>query len=116
MNDYSDLCYNTEHYEYVESGFSSFCYEIRYKIEFDECVVSDFCICVKRSQLGETNILDLFVYITLIVGNIPITKLNYKYNLFFAKMLGKKIIECDDVIKIPIIIFDLNTKNKFPIC
>jgi hypothetical protein len=111
----------TENYKYIESDFYNNRCEIDHEIEYDPCVVSDLFICIKRSQLGERNILDIFTYITFRIGNIRINRLSLEDNLFIAKMLGKKIIACDDIIKIPTPIFDMSMKHKyfgtkFPIC
>ncbi|AYV75423.1 MAG: hypothetical protein Terrestrivirus1_297 [Terrestrivirus sp.] len=119
--DDNDLCYDTENFELVESGFYKDRWEIDYEIEFDLCVVSDLFIYVKRSQLGERTILDVFSYISLIMGHQRISRLSLEDNLFIAKILGKTIIECGDTIKIPIPIFEMSMKNryfgtKFPIC
>lgn len=122
-NNYDDnnLCYDTENYELVESGFYQNRWEIDHEIEYSPCVISDLFIYIKRSQLGERNILDMFAYITFIIDRTRISRLYLEDNLFIAKILGKKIIECGDIIKIPVLIFDMSMKNKyfgtkFPIC
>jgi hypothetical protein len=120
-DDDDDLCYDTENFELVESGFYKYRWEIDHEIEYSPCIISDLYICIKRSQLGERSILDVFSYISLIMGRQRISRLSLEDNLFIAKILDKKIIESNDIIKIPIPIFDMSMKNryfgtKFPIC
>lgn len=121
-----NICYDEDNCEHIVSEFynnenENYDEGIAEYIEYSESVISDLYVCIKRSQLDEDKMKKLFRRINVHIGSIRIITLHYEENLFLANVLGRKIIENDDILKIPFIVFDLNKMDKyfgtkFPLC
>lgn len=102
-------------------------------------VLSDLVMKLRRSEIGDDcNVVNLF-NMACIVCDIfsrpnsneknyyshDISRISFIANLFLAKLINKEIKEYDDIIEIPIVIFDINKSlknrncnfgNKYPVC
>ncbi len=78
-------------------------------------VVSDLTLKIRRSDIGDANIMDIFEYSKIEFGanEMLIISINFSVNMFLAHIHNKKIKEYDDVIEIPLVIFEMNNQDKF---
>lgn len=120
---------NYDNYEIIETDFIypsddiTNCNIINYNIPYGYFMLSNLVMRIKRSELGDKNVLNTLkhVKLELNIGGTTITKMYFMTNLFIAKMLNRNIKEYDDIIEIPLTLFNMNKydkrfESKLPIC